>query len=182
MQIIQFLIGASYAALHSFVSYSIPVRVPYLKEAISATATATSSATATATAATLAEIIKKFLFRAVGGEGVAENVHGANTPEVVEQIRSSKAGTPSYRTEYHTIPCIDTSGQTFAIWLNVIYLAPLTILFVRFFVKSYLRRANKKVGRKDIVAEKAGIDAVKGIGREINGVKMNGNGKANGKH
>ena len=49
-----------------------------------------------------------------------------------------------YRTEYQHVPCIDTSGQAFAIYLNLIYLAPLTGLFMRFFVKSYFRRTNPK--------------------------------------
>ncbi|TVY25880.1 Elongation of very long chain fatty acids protein [Lachnellula hyalina] len=186
MQIIQFLVGVAYAAFHSFVSYSIPVRVPYLKDAISVTANATSSAAATATAASVMDIIKKLLFRAVGGEGVAENVNAAHTPGIIEQT-NSLAGTAQYRTEYQTVPCIDTNGQTFAIWLNVFYLAPLTFLFGRFFVKSYLRRSDKMTSHASGNVEKAGIDAVKGVERSFNGGlanggKMNGNGKANGKH
>jgi hypothetical protein len=106
---------------------------------------------------------------------------------------------PTYHTEYRTIPCIDTSGQTFAIWLNVLYLAPLTWLFVRFFIRSYLRRAGTSAKGKTgggpersgfAAEEKARVDALKGVEREvekgtnghaINGhnksVKMNGNGK-----
>ncbi len=34
------------------------------------------------------------------------------------------------------IPCINTTSATFAIWLNVLYLAPLTYLFASFFVAS----------------------------------------------
>lgn len=77
MQIIQFLFGGSYAALHSFVSYTIPIQV------------------------------------------------------------SSLADSAIEHTGYQTVSCINTSGQTFAIWFNVLYLAPLTVLFVRFFVKNY---------------------------------------------
>ncbi|TVY56349.1 putative elongation of fatty acids protein [Lachnellula cervina] len=187
MQIIQFLVGVAYAALHSFVSYSIPVRVPFFKEAISVTANATSSATATATATNIMDIIKKLLFRAVGGEGVAENVNAAHTPGIIEQTNPLGAGTIKYRTAYKTIPCIDTSGQTLAIWLNVFYLAPLTFLFARFFVKSYLRRTDKMTGHNSGIVEKAGSDAVKGVERSFNGGvgnggKMNGNGKAGGQH
>jgi hypothetical protein len=188
MQIIQFLVGVSYAAIHSFVSYSIPVQVPVLEEVVSLAVSATSSAAVAASTAGIADLVKKYLFRAVGGEGVAENVSGAIAPEMIEQIRSVGADGIAYRTEYQTIPCIDTSGQTFAIWLNVIYLAPLTALFVRFFVKSYIRRTSKKSGLQHGAAEKAGVDAVKGVGRELNGHAMNGhakaneNGKANGKY
>lgn len=41
-------------------------------------------------------------------------------------------------------PCIATTSETFAIWLNVLYLAPLTYLFVKFFITSYLRRRDRK--------------------------------------
>ncbi|CAK7233868.1 hypothetical protein SCUCBS95973_008741 [Sporothrix curviconia] len=40
--------------------------------------------------------------------------------------------------------CIATSSETFAIWLNVLYLAPLTYLFMKFFITSYLRRSNAR--------------------------------------
>ncbi|CAK7219035.1 hypothetical protein SEUCBS140593_003751 [Sporothrix eucalyptigena] len=43
--------------------------------------------------------------------------------------------------------CIATSSETFAIWLNVLYLAPLTYLFVKFFITSYLRRSNAESAR-----------------------------------
>ncbi|KUJ08842.1 uncharacterized protein LY89DRAFT_741678 [Mollisia scopiformis] len=82
MQIIQFLVGASYAAIHSFIAYIIPIQVP------------------------------------------------------------SPKGSPAalkHHTAYQTVSCINTSGETFAIWFNVLYLTPLTMLFVRFFVKSYFR-------------------------------------------
>ncbi|XXH02558.1 hypothetical protein Hte_008935 [Hypoxylon texense] len=95
MQIIQFVFGASYAALHSFISYTIPIQV-----------------------------------------SSREN-----------NQQSSPESSVKYYTEYQTIPCIDTSGETFAIWFNVLYLAPLTVLFVRFFVKSYFRL--QKTGRKE---------------------------------
>lgn len=68
------------------------------------------------------------LFRAAGQEGLAENVRddsgnifgpeAGNTVETREETR--------WRDEYVKVPCIDTTGQSFAIWLNVIYLMPLT--------------------------------------------------------
>lgn len=66
-----------------------------------------------------------------------------------------------YRTEYQSVPCIDTSGEAFAIYLNLIYLAPLTILFMRFFFKSYLRRTspNAKHQTKHDAISKATRDA-----------------------
>ena len=48
----------------------------------------------------------------------ADAVHAAESEKSQEEIR--------YRMEYQTIHCLDTSGQVFAILLNVLYLAPLT--------------------------------------------------------
>ena len=86
------------------------------------------------------------------------------------------------RTTYVVEPCIVTSGETFAICLNVLYLAPLTYLFVSFFIASYVKRSNAaqklmsggKVSRRlsnvhVALAEKAGWDAAKGLEREVYG-------------
>ena len=78
-------------------------------------------------------------------------------------------------THYESIPCITSKGETFAIWLNVMYLAPLTYLFVSFFISSYMRRsAQAGKGKEDrpmrssvVVAEKAGWDAATDVGREV---------------
>jgi hypothetical protein len=80
------------------------------------------------------------------------------------------------------MPCITSSGQTFAVWLNVFYLAPLTYLFVSFFIESYLRRSNQQPGRRPVaaarrmsmsnnvqLAEKAGWEAAKNVEREVYG-------------
>jgi hypothetical protein len=179
MQIIQFLVGASYAAIHSFISYNIAVQVPM--SSLSSAASTVSSAVTSATSAGVADLVKKYLFRAAGEEGLAENI--AVDPAVHAKLTFADTQL-QFRTEYQTIPCIDTSGQTFAIWLNVLYLAPLTVLFVRFFIKSYLRMASgnsKKHGK----FEKASKDAMKGVERmngEANGAAVNGHaeGHANG--
>jgi hypothetical protein len=163
MQIIQFLVGASYAAIHSFVSYTIPVRV--ISSAPSASAV---SAAATVTGA---NVLKKLLFRAAGEGGLAANVASPSAHR-----SDTVTGAAAYTTEFQTIPCVDTSGQTFAIWLNVFYLTPLTALFVRFFVKSYLRRSSSK-GEATRV-EKAGLDALKGVEKEM--VRGEGQKSANG--
>lgn len=128
------------------------------------------------------------LFRAIGDEGLAQNVDGPSASSVASSIKNSDHHNilHTYHTEYQTVPCIDTSGQTFAIWLNVLYLAPLTVLFIRFFVKSYLRRSGKGSTYSTTAekAELAGKDALKGVGRELytNGTpkKSKVNGVANG--
>ena len=197
MQIFQFIVGVSYAGMHSFISYSIPVQVPdaaaSVRSAASVASTAVASVAASASSAGAASFWKKLLFRAAGEEGLAENVHGAYSPDEMAKLKSAHHGSHhavQYHTEYQTVPCIDTSGQTFAIWLNVLYLAPLTAMFVRFFIRSYVRRTGQKGGLKPAeLAELAGKDALKGVERKmhekgaVNG-KANGsmNGKANGKH
>lgn len=117
LQISQFIIGASAAMVHSFISYLVPVQV--------------------------------------AGSG----------------------------TKYQKINCIDTTGKTFAIWLNVTYLAPLTYLFVSFFIASYLRRSKAEIVRRKTdrrcsnnvaLAEKASWDAARGIEREMYGESTEG--------
>lgn len=185
MQIIQFLVGASYAALHSFVSYSIPVQIPIMAKVssvASVASTAISSAVAAvATDAGIHSFLKKVLLRAAGEEGVAENV-GAAQPATTEHAHPrwmdkidhrDSAEQVRYETRYQTVPCVETSGQTFAIWLNVLYLAPLTVLFVRFFIKSYLRRTGQRSGKPERpesrheAVEHASFDALKGIERRM---------------
>ncbi|KAA8568342.1 hypothetical protein EYC84_007378 [Monilinia fructicola] len=183
MQIIQFLVGATYATVHSFISYTVTVQVPSIPATVSSVVSSASvvatSAAAIATSTGVSDLIKKLLYRAVGQEGLAENVNApafsqaAQAPIVSAPSQAKPhSHVPTYVTETRTIPCIDTSGQTFAIWLNVVYLTPLTFLFVRFFIKSYIRRANavgKKAGRKAsfVAVEKGALDALKGVEREM---------------
>jgi GNS1/SUR4 family len=198
MQIMQFLIGVIYAGLHSFISYSIPIQVlnSSTSPSLSSISSAASSA-ATAVASTdYGALLKKYIFRAAAEEGLAENVFGANpASQQAHALRQeSSAGAPRYHTEYQIVPCVETSGQTFAIWLNVLYLMPLTVLFVRFFIKSYIRRTSKAGGRENRQEqiERAGLDALKGIERELDENEnghgdnvlrelANGHTKANGK-
>ncbi|CAI0654051.1 unnamed protein product, partial [Colletotrichum noveboracense] len=74
MQITQFLVGASYAMLHSFVSYTVPVTVYTSKKAAEAAAseavTSTAAETATTAAAGAFEGLKNMVFGA--GAKVAE--------------------------------------------------------------------------------------------------------------
>lgn len=177
LQITQFLIGASYAMVHSFVYYTIPVQVPVAKP-VAAVSSAVAAATESAQAAgSLLDSLKQAVF------GAAE----AANPAAIVAPETTGAATESvfYETQYQATPCITTIGQTFAIWLNVLYLAPLTYLFVSFFITSYLKRssaetersrADKKSGLADrrvsnamLTAEKAGWDAAKGIEREVYG-------------
>ncbi|KAF2218404.1 GNS1/SUR4 family-domain-containing protein [Elsinoe ampelina] len=168
MQIAQFLFGATFAAFHLFVQYDVPVTTAYkVLSPISSIASAASSAvssvvhdapssissafvSATATPA-LGAVLKRLLLRAGNYEGVAENVR--DPLEYVLPASSSASSAAAavtsaaqqqykeetrYRSSLTTVTCIDTTGQSFAIWLNIFYLAPLTYLFARFFVKAYI--------------------------------------------
>ncbi len=146
LQISQFLMGITFAAAHLFIEYSVPVTTTYkftttVKSVLSAVTSAASQVmseeTAAITAAGVGNFLKKLAFRAAGEEGLAENVrdsHGhifsqsqapilsREAQRVVDTIREETRT----RHEFHRIPCIDTSGQSFAIWLNLVYLLPLT--------------------------------------------------------
>ncbi|KAF2216597.1 hypothetical protein CERZMDRAFT_56254 [Cercospora zeae-maydis SCOH1-5] len=167
LQIAQFLWGASYAAAHLFVQYDIPVATPYqvvhtISFAISSATSKAQSATsvvseavATPSAIAWAALGKKMLLRALGEEGLAEKVHDKrNQPlnpvmeKKIEEFKEHIPGVPKYETRWRTdwtrVNCIDTSGEAFAIILNLFYLAPLTFLFGRFFYKAYLRRGKPR--------------------------------------
>lgn len=127
MQISQFLIGSSYAALHLIISYQVPVSV--LDTVADAVGSAPSAASSVLSAVAediaspspsigVGDFLKKLILRAADEEGVAENLFGGENP-VFATTRNTRVG-------YEYVPCIDTSGEAFAIWLNIIYLAPLT--------------------------------------------------------
>ncbi|KAI9701179.1 MAG: hypothetical protein M1836_001848 [Candelina mexicana] len=181
MQITQFVVGATFALAHLFVSYSIPVSTPYtfvhnLSVAASSISSAATQAATAVAAGSIGGILKKLAFRAAAQEGLAENVrnsqgqtfgidatHAAEDEKAREETR--------YRTEYRNIHCIDTSGEAFAIYLNIIYLLPLTWLFVNFFIRSYLGRMSHS-GKKPPVGHSlkaSSKDAMKGIEHEIKG-------------
>ncbi|KAH7162674.1 GNS1/SUR4 family-domain-containing protein [Dactylonectria estremocensis] len=171
MQITQFLVGASYAMAHSFVSYSAPVAVFHTKSTTGDEPAAPSDPIIPTVAANAIESLKSYIF---GDAGVP-------TPGAEPDTDALRVELLSYtKIEHTTQPCITTTGETFAIWLNVVYLAPLTYLFVSFFIASYVKRSNaatKISGKKAApsvndnvaLAEKAGWDAAKGIEKEVYG-------------
>ncbi len=137
------------AASYLFVHYTLPP----------VHSSPSAPAVAGAAAATGLAWIKQVAFRAAGAEGIAENVgqSGDNLGAPLEVVQPGRMTT-----------CMDTSGQGFAIWLNVAYLLPLTYLFARFFVRSYLYRKEPGVQTTHVqAAEKAGLDALKSVSREI---------------
>ena len=177
MQIMQFIVGAPYAALHSFLSYDIPVRVPSVRETLStALSSASSVVAAVATDPTIADTIKKLLFRAAGEGGIADNLAPAFVASPVPTasghhrhlVHKYKDPEVTYTTEYRNIPCLNTQGQTLAVWMNVFYLLPLTFLFGRFFVKSYITRTIGQGAKAKVKAiENNSKDAIKRVDRKL---------------
>ncbi|KAL1880341.1 hypothetical protein Plec18167_003745 [Paecilomyces lecythidis] len=195
MQITQFVVGTAMAAIHLFISYDIPVSIPsglsprHKATAVAAASSAAESgiAAATAAAGSLGPWLKKLAFRAAGAEGIAENVLNAQGQhfgvDAIHAAKLAEAKTAAQNAlEYRTIDCLDTSGQAFAVWLNVMYLLPLTYLFGRFFVRSYLHRKDPSAKHPTHIqnAEKAGMDALKGVSREIHRAvfEMHGDGSS----
>jgi hypothetical protein len=183
MQISQFLIGITFAALHLFVTYDIPITKAEavsktLDQMASSAMAGISSAAATASSAGIAAWLKQAALRAAGEEGLAENVLAPPASVVARRAQqayqSQQANAPpsqnqqsTYTSGYETVPCIDTSGQSFAVWLNLVYLFPLTVLFTRFFIKSYTRRGRAKNEPKRDQAIKAIKDAAHGTGQKF---------------
>lgn len=154
MQITQFVLGASYAMIHSFVSYLVPISTTKTAGAV----IASPAAPADFVVPTAIGSIKNIIF---GSGSAATASAGSNTVYAIQS-------------------CVTTSPETFAIWLNVLYLAPLTYLFGSFFVASYIKRsnaatkANGKAARRYsnvnvALAEKAGWDAARSVEREVYG-------------
>ena len=206
MQIMQFLLGSTFAAIHLFVSYTVPVSVAYkitekvaapvvtstVTSAVSSATSSIAEALPTVTGGAALALFRKLIYRAAGDEGLAENIALPGSPIPSHQQQHVVAPPVEhhnpvqnffrqhetvertvYRTEYQTVPCIDTSAQAFAVYLNLIYLAPLTLLFMRFFFKSYLRGASPKgkgqaqgQPKRRTVSDAAG-DASRAVEREF---------------
>ncbi|WEW54620.1 hypothetical protein PRK78_000040 [Emydomyces testavorans] len=187
MQILQFIVGTTVAAGHLFVYYSIPVPVSHTVT-LRPLSSVLPSIIANNNQAGVGSWLKKLALRAAGHEGVAENVVNANGslfgPDGVQAAQATLGRKEVRHTiELRRFTCMDTSGQAFAIWLNVFYLLPLTWLFARFFIRSYLRRTEsgaKYSMTQGSAAEKAGLDALKGVTREIQNAvnEMHGSGNA----
>ncbi|KAK4192126.1 fatty acid elongase [Podospora australis] len=102
----------------------------------------------------------------------ASAVANGTSAGVVDPVKGKYASQPT--------ACVTSNGTTFAVWLNVFYLTPLTYLFVSFFIESYLRRSNatsskgkgaqaRRPSNNLAIAEKAGWEAAKNVKREVYG-------------
>ncbi|KAG5943588.1 hypothetical protein E4U59_000227 [Claviceps monticola] len=180
MQITQFIVGASYAILHSFVTYVAPVTVTRVATEADDLPVGAAADAINPAAAGVLDVLKNFIF---GGAAASAS------ESVVTSGRAVPKSSLITETIYVAQPCITTANETFAIWLNVLYLAPLTYLFVSFFIASYVRRssANSKSNAKPnrrlsnvALAEKAGWDAARGLEQEVYGGEAMVNGQANG--
>ena len=126
------------------------------------------------------ERARKLALRAAGVDRLALDHPPARETPYVPPLPTPghRAPTPAdltWRPRPAEVACVDTAGQAFAIGLHVMYLAPLTGLFVRFFIKSYLKRARVegKVGPSGAVpwnpdaVGKSGFEAARGVEKEV---------------
>ncbi|CCU80438.1 fatty acid elongase [Blumeria hordei DH14] len=137
LQITQFVVGSLYAAIHLFISYEIPVQVSITESFIEdiPKVIVDQPAQASTFLMSISRGVKNMLVASLGRLSVPPQSSEV-LPKITEEVK--------FRTEYQNVPCLDTTGQAFAICLNIIYLTPLTILFVQFFIHSYLRQPTNK--------------------------------------
>ncbi|CRG89203.1 hypothetical protein PISL3812_06239 [Talaromyces islandicus] len=190
MQIMQFIGGTFMTVSYLCIRYSVPLSASRslsledLSKAMpAAVASAAESGIAAATAsAGVVPWLKNLAFRAAGAEGIAENVlNGQGHQFGADAARYSQIKQEIiHAAQFETVDCVNSDGQEFAILLNVMYLLPLTYLFARFFVRSYLRRIEPAEKQKPSTqihqVEQAGLDALKGVSREIRRAAMEQNG------
>jgi len=186
LQITQFVVGATYAFSHLFVAYQMPVSVAYtyypgevaskIAYSIPSDLSATASGAIATASAGVGAWLKKAALRAAGYEGLAENVlneqgrpFGIDAVHAAEDLVAREE--TRYRDELQWVHCLDTSGQVFAILLNCMYLAPLTWLFLQFFITSYLKRADRRrsssASEMAVRARQSLQDASKGVARRL---------------
>lgn len=171
MQITQFVIGATFAMVHSFITYIAPITSTHV---VAEDVPATKSAPIgyiIPTAVSALDSLKNLIF---GSDNVAHKAAAA-----AAAAPSAQKLTTVTQTSQLAQPCIITSGETFAVWLNVLYLAPLTYLFVSFFIASYVKRSTaaqklngktaRDMGDEVTLAEKAGWEAARNVEREVYG-------------
>jgi hypothetical protein len=161
MQITQFIIGSIFAAIHLFIRYTVPLSradpfsVWHPSDPTAAAEVGLAQSTPSVTE-------RVFLTASQAARFGADPIPAINLSQAMDSP-------PRIAIQYQMVHCIDTTGQAFAIWLNVMYLMPLTYLFARFFARSYLRRQGPgaKLMMQRQLAEKASLDALRGVSREI---------------
>ncbi|KAI5280529.1 hypothetical protein KEM54_003657 [Ascosphaera aggregata] len=142
MQIIQFIIGVTLATTYLCIKYTIPIVDPLAAIPIKSSTAPATATTVSAAVAGMGALISGFVARVLN--------NGVNSGAIAYNRSMTVAGSqteylPPHETVkivYRTFNAVDTPGQAFGVWLNVLYLLPLTWLFARFFVRSYLRRSS----------------------------------------
>lgn len=141
-QIFQIVFGASYAFLHLFVAYDSPTYAPFkISKGLSTALPGAYDAVSSAVDSPLGEfrnVLKKAALRAAGQEGLAANVRNADGnifgEDAIHAADSARAQEGLvYKLTTSRLHCLDTSGEVFAIVLNLLYLVPLAYLFISFF-------------------------------------------------
>ncbi|SNX81469.1 related to SUR4 - elongase, involved in fatty acid and sphingolipid biosynthesis [Melanopsichium pennsylvanicum] len=79
-------------------------------------------------------------FDSVNNVTTSGSLIASNTKEAVEFIKHKILSTVDVNAR---TPCVSTTGQSFAVALNVAYLVPLIYLFVSFYIRSYQKKHAK---------------------------------------
>lgn len=191
MQITQFVIGASYATLHLFVNYTAPTSFTFrVSKSVEEASNVVSSAAAAASTSVVSESfveswmqgVREMAAMIAGSPGIARRVHESQHGDSAGgvHVAAGMSETVRHGIRYQPTRCLDTSGQAFAVWLNVVYLLPLTVLFVRFFVKAYIfgdtgrkgrsmeksKSSTRRVSESIDAAARDTSEAVEGLGRQ----------------
>lgn len=85
---------------------------------------------------------------------LAGNATLSSSPTLQGTILSNKAIDAKIASSLNAngrAPCLSSSGQSFALILNVVYLIPLIFLFVNFYVNSYLKKRAAAINNEEKV-------------------------------
>lgn len=80
-------------------------------------------------------------FESANSTNAAGSLLASNTKEAIQIIKQTILSSVGANAK---TPCVSTSGQLFAVGLNVAYLIPLIYLFVSFYIRSYQKKAAAK--------------------------------------
>ncbi|SPO19801.1 related to SUR4 - elongase, involved in fatty acid and sphingolipid biosynthesis [Ustilago trichophora] len=132
IQITQLVVGCAMASSYAFLTYNpsaypagaVPTPGRHIANPASAAFSSFASAGNNSSSSTTASLL------------------ASNTKEAIQLIKHTLLS--SVGAEGKT-PCVSTSGQLFAVGLNVAYLIPLIYLFVSFYIRSYKKKQAKGV-------------------------------------
>ena len=138
---------------------------------------ATSFVASATSPAKIGGLLKKAALRAAGEGGLAANVRNAEGKAFgLDAINLADASRSQeqivYRLGTTRVHCLDTSGQVFAIILNLFYLVPLAVLFISFFAGYFRQDQFSKRESAEKAAKNVAGEVVKAMGDQQGGATV----------